>query len=127
MMKKLPELPVKDKTLFKLEVSTTMPKCPNGTKESLDFRDPLIAPYAYAHIYWDSKSEEIVYEVEEPELVLEEKKILNILETSIKELINMSYLSLKKGDTIINYLEKNLKILLSITRSIVFKESVYFH
>ncbi len=122
-MKKLPELPEKDKTLFKLESSVEMPKFPKGDRESLDFRYPLIAPYAYAHIYWDHNSKEVMYEVEEPELVPEEKKILNILERSIKELINMSYLSLKKGDTVISYLEKNLKILLSELRITLTKES----
>jgi len=122
-MKKLPELPTKSKTLFKLDVSTKMPKFPKGDKKTIDFKYPLIAPYAYAHIYWDASSEELVYDVEEPELVSEEKKILNILEGSIKELINMSYLSLKKGDTIINYLEKNLKILLSELRITLTKDS----
>ena len=122
-MKKLPELPEKEKTLFKIEVSMDMPQFPKGDKKSLDFRYPLIAPYAYAHIYWDPEAEEVVYDVEEPKLIAEEKKILNILESSIKELINMSYLSLKKGDTVINYLEKNLKILLSELRITLTKES----
>ncbi len=122
-MKKLPELPEKEKALFKLDVSTEVTEFPDVDKKQLDFRYPLIAPYAYAHIYWDSEADELVYDVDEPELVAEEKKILNVLEDSIKELVNISYLSLKKGDTVISYLEKNLKILLSELRITLTKES----
>ncbi len=122
-IKGLPELPEKHKTIFKIDISPEIPEFPNVSKKEMDFRYPLIAPYAYAHIYWSSKNQELVYEVEEPELVPDEKKVLNLLEDGVRELINVSYLSLGKGDTVINYLEKNLKVLLSELRITLTKES----
>ena len=122
-MKKLPELPEKKKNIFKIDISTEIPKFPDKEKTKIDFRYPLIGPYAYAHIYWDFEKKELIYDVEEPELNSEEKKILNLLEDGLKELINISYLSLKKGDTIISYLEKNLKVLLKELRVTLTKDS----
>jgi archaeal flagellar protein FlaI len=122
-MKKLPELPEKEKTIFKLDISTEIPNFPNVKKNKINFKYPLIAPYAYAHIFWDSKSQELIYNLEEPKLSVEEKKVLNLLEEGIKELINISYLKLGKKDTIISYLERNLKILLSELGITLTKES----
>lgn len=122
-MKKLPELPEKEKTIFKLDLSTEVPSFPKGEINEIDFRYPLIAPYAYAHIFWDSKSQELIYNVEEPILSSEEKKVFNLLEGGIKELINISYLRLNREDTVIDYLEKNLKILLDELGITLTKES----
>ena len=119
----LPELPEKHKTIFKVDLTPEIPEFPTGDKKEMDFRYPLIAPYAYAHIFWNHKNQELFYEVEEPKLLSEEKKVLNLLEDGIRELINISYLSLNKGDTVIDYLEKNLKVLLSELRITLNKES----
>ncbi len=122
-MKGLPDLPEKHKTIFKVDLAPKIPEFPTGDKRELDFRYPLIAPYANAHIYWDATKQEIMYELEEPELTPDERKVLNLLEDGVRELINVSYLSLNKGDTVINYLEKNLKVLLNELRITLNKES----
>ena len=122
-MIRLPDLPEKHKTIFKVDLAPKIPEFPTGDKRELDFRYPLIAPYANAHIYWDATKQEIMYELEEPELTPDERKVLNLLEDGVRELINVSYLSLNKGDTVINYLEKNLKVLLNELRITLNKES----
>ncbi len=92
-------------------------------KEKINIRYPLIPPYAYAHIFWDIENKELVYFVEEPVLNEEQKKILDILEDGIKELINISFIAVKSQDAIIQYLEKNLKVLLDELRIELSKDS----
>ena len=81
--------------------------------ETFDIKYELIPPYAFAHVFWDKQNKEIVYSIEEPELTEDEKRILNLLEEGIKELINISFISVKEGSTVIQYLEKNINVLLS--------------
>lgn len=73
---------------------------------------PLLEPYAYAHIYWDNENNEIVYEIQEPVLNDEEKKTLETLENGLNELINISFINVNKENKIIEYLEKNLRVLI---------------
>jgi len=113
---KLPEMPHKEETIFKIEPLTEIPTFPDVKKQDVNFKYPLIKPYAYAHIYWDEPSKELIYYLEEPKLTPDEKKTLILLEDGIKELINISYLSLGKGEKIIEYLEKNIKVLLNELR-----------
>jgi len=87
MRKALPTLEKREKPLFQIELQPSMPEFKDVPKQQVNVRYPLIAPYAYAHIYWDDKSKELIYYVEEPELTPEERNILNLLEEGIKELI----------------------------------------
>ncbi len=111
--KSLPELPEKRKTIFRIEKVKELPSFPDVKRTEVDVRYPLMPPFAYAHIYWDDKEKELIYQVEEPFLDREERRILNLLEEGIKELINISYIGINKKDSIIEYLEKNVKVLLS--------------
>ncbi len=104
------------KSIFELETLPKIQTFPTISKEKVDIRYPLIPPYAYAHIHWDRNNKELIYEVEEPQLTPEEKKVLTLLEEGIKELINISYISVEKGETLIEYLEKNIKVLLDELR-----------
>ena len=58
-------------------------------------------------------------------LPLDEKEagILNLLENSINELINISFIGMKSNDIVIEYLEKNLRVLLSELKIKITKES----
>jgi flagellar protein FlaI len=113
--KELPQIEVSaEPTLFQVQPSTEviiLPEMKDVT--TLDVRYPLIPPYAYAHVHWDSKENELFYELEEPVLNEQEKKVLKILEEGIKELINISFLNIKETNKVIEYLEKNLKVLLT--------------
>jgi len=99
-------------------------------KTKLNIRYPLIAPFAYAHIFWDEKTHELVYQVEEPVLNADEQRVLAILEKGIEELINISFIAIKSSDVIIKYLEENMKVLLNEYRikinKITFLKLMYY-
>ncbi|HLC71992.1 MAG TPA: type II/IV secretion system ATPase subunit [Candidatus Nanoarchaeia archaeon] len=90
---------------------TTLPDVQDKTK--LNIMYPLIPPYAFAHIYWDPANNETRYEVEEPKLDDSEENILAIVEKGIEELINISFINVKRADVVIVYLEKNITVLLA--------------
>ncbi len=100
--------------LFKIESNPHIPIMPDfDDKKLINIRYPLISPYAYAHIHWSEEHKELIYEVEEPLLTKEESDILSFLSSGIKELINISFIGVKEGETVIRYLEKNINVLLS--------------
>ncbi|MBT4334284.1 type II/IV secretion system ATPase subunit [archaeon] len=122
-MKKLPNLEKKEESIFKLDLAPRLPTFKAVEKDQVDEKYPLIAPYAYAHIKWDKEKKELIYTVEEPNLDPKEKKILTLIEGGVKELINISYLAAEKGETVIAYLEKNVRVLLDELRITITKES----
>ena len=102
------------KSFFRIDTAVEIPSLPDyEDKSKVDVTYPLIAPYCNAHITWDAENNELVYLIEEPELSGREKKILDILEEGVKELINLSFISVKEKNIIITYLEKNIKVLLN--------------
>ncbi len=103
----------REQTIFKLE-EQVIPTLPDAKDpKTLNIKYPLIPPYAYAHIHWDSANTELVYEIIEPELTDKEKETLDTLEDGIRELINLSFISVQDRETIFIYLEKNIKVLLT--------------
>ena len=91
--RQLPQLQEKNPKKFSIQTATKLVNFPDVAKDQIDIRYPLLEPYAYAHIKWDSKSRELIYIIEEPYLEVYEKKVLNLLEEGIKELLNISYLA----------------------------------
>ncbi len=80
-------------------------------KTKIDIRYCLIAPFAYAHIYWDSKEHELVYEVEEPKLTNEEKGYRSQLIDVIRSMINFDSIIEKDVDKLLEYIDERLKAL----------------
>ena len=118
------ELSPAEETLFKIEKQIDVIRLPEFKDPStINVRYPLIPPYAYAHIHWDAQENELRYTLEEPELNEEEQKILKILEEGVKELINISFLNIQESDKIIEYLEKNLRVLLTEYKINITKET----
>ncbi|MFA5175737.1 MAG: type II/IV secretion system ATPase subunit [Candidatus Nanoarchaeia archaeon] len=104
---------IKEETLFKINRIEKLPVLPDfPNKEKIDIQYPLIEPYASVHIHWDPKEGDVIYEVIEPRLDDREKEVLKILENGVKEFINVSFISIKKGEAVIEYLERNIKTLL---------------
>src|SRR3989344_3378049 len=80
-----------EKPLFQIEKQQGIPEIHDFKDSSeINIRYPLIPQYCFAHIYWDQNETELVYKIDEPELNQEEKKILKLLESGIRELINLS-------------------------------------
>ncbi len=88
-----------------------LPKAEDKTK--VDVRYILISPYVSAHIFFDPKLLEMVYEVEEPFLNEEEKSLLREIEEGMKEVININVLTEKTQEAMIEYLDKTARFLIS--------------
>jgi archaeal flagellar protein FlaI len=84
-----------------------------GDKVNVDVRYALIAPFANAHIHWDTELGELIYEIEEPLLSDSEKQAINQLEEAILELINVNVVTEKTTDKLVDYLDKTAKFLIS--------------
>ena len=82
-------------------------------KTKVNIRYPLITPYAFAHIYWNPKLGELVYDVEEPILNENEKRILELIKKALQEVINIGFLSEKGQEEIFSYIDKTIKLIAS--------------
>jgi archaeal flagellar protein FlaI len=80
-------------------------------KTEINVRYPLISPFTFAHIYWDSKAYEVKYEIEEPILTMEEKMKHKEIVEAMKEIINFNSIVDKKKETLMEYVDKNFKLL----------------
>jgi flagellar protein FlaI len=80
-------------------------------KTQVDVRYPLISPFAYAHIHWDEKQYEIIYDIEEP--ILNEKEIEQKDEiiSAMKEMINFDEIIEGKEKELLDYIDKMYRIL----------------
>lgn len=82
-------------------------------KKQTDIRYSLIEPYVSVHIYWNDSLGEVVYEIEEPILTKQEKKVLERLEEGITELLNVNLILEKTEGAILSYLHKTAKLLIA--------------
>src|SRR3989344_1879207 len=80
-------------------------------KTKIDVRYRLIAPYAYAHIYWDPKEYELFYEIEEPELTAEEKKLKDQIIEALKSLVDFDMIIDKDLSSLLEYIHQRARIL----------------
>lgn len=89
----------------------SIPKLEDKTK--IDIRYALVPPYAFAHIYWNSKINEVVYELEEPILQDSEKEVLDRIESAMLEIINVNVAVEKTLEATTDYIDKTAKLLIS--------------
>ncbi|MFQ5474263.1 MAG: type II/IV secretion system ATPase subunit, partial [Candidatus Nanoarchaeia archaeon] len=82
---------------------------PFQQKKAINIRYPLMPPYAFVHIYWDKKENELVYVVEEPLLDGVEKELLELIQLGLEEMINISYVRAARSQILLQYLEKNVQ------------------
>lgn len=81
-------------------------------KTKVDVRYMLIPPYVSAHIFWDKKRNELAYEVEEPVLSVEEKVLLEKLESAMLDLLNINVAVEKTIDATTSYIDKTARLLI---------------
>lgn len=97
-----------------IQLTPVFPALPRGEdKTKLNVRYVLIAPYAYAHIYWDNNKNELIYKLEEPVLNNEERTLFERIETSMREVININVLAEKTTEGMIEYIDKTAGLLIS--------------
>src|SRR3989338_5823791 len=99
--------------VIQINLNPTIPALPKLIdKKKVDVRYMLIPPYASAHIYWDSTTNELVYDLEEPLLRDYEKASLDKLENAMLELININVAVEKTIEATITYIDKTARLLI---------------
>ena len=99
-------------------------------KTKVDVRYCLISPFTFAHIYWDSKTYEIVYDIEEPLLNKAEEKSKERIIDAIREMINFDIVIQKDLDGLLEYIDKRFKFLaveLGIEMSYESYKKIYYY
>lgn len=82
------------------------PDIQDVTKVNITY--PLIEPFAYAHIVWNAEKKELLYEVLEPQMSDEEKKLLQRISDGLVELVEVDLSTIKDTGSAIDYLQKNV-------------------
>ncbi|MEK6837862.1 MAG: type II/IV secretion system ATPase subunit, partial [Nanoarchaeota archaeon] len=109
---------------FFIDLRPRFVKLPDlSVKENINIRYPLLPPYAFAHIYWDNTTKELLYSVEEVLLTDTEKELLKLIQLGLEEMINISYAYASKSNLLIKYLEKNVQSILAELGAKVSKQS----
>ena len=80
-------------------------------KTKIDVRYCLISPFAYVHIYWDSKIYELVYEIEEPLLNEEDIKNKDQIILAMRNMINSEGVVEKSRKKLLGYIDKRFRLL----------------
>ena len=75
-------------------------------------RYPLIEPYAYALIRYDAREHMLTYNVIEPVLSSEEKRMLEKIKLGLISLINVPLTAIKNREELTRFLEENVQLLL---------------
>ena len=99
--------------VIQINLNPPIPALPRvEDKTKVDVRYALIAPYANAHIYWDAKEGDLVYDIEEPILKPNEKENLQLIENAMLELININVIIDKTHESRIEYIDKTARLLI---------------
>jgi len=100
---------------IQINTNPSVPSIPPFTdKSKINVRYVVIAPFVSIHIYWDPRTSEIIYEVEEPLLNEEDKKNLTRIEEAMREMINISLLGEEKSDQdLLNHIQKSSEMIIS--------------
>ncbi|MFH1445665.1 MAG: ATPase, T2SS/T4P/T4SS family [Nanoarchaeota archaeon] len=86
---------------------------------TVDFKYPLLEPFVSAHLKWDNKNKKVIYNVEEPKLSADEKKILIRIEKNIMEIIDVNYSLVDEKEKLVKYLQKKVATLLEETGEVL--------
>ena len=109
-----------------IDFNPTVPPLPRiEDKKKINVRYMLAPPYTSAHIYWDSKINELVYDIEEPLLQDDEKEALKRLESAMLELININVAVDKTLDAASEYIDKTARLLIDELNLKVSNESYH--
>ena len=100
---------------IKINLNPQVPAIPKfEDKTKIDVRYMVIDPYVSIHVYYDDKTGEVIYDVEEPILTEEEKSDLDRIEQAIREVVNINMIG---GDNteegLIDYIDKTARLIIS--------------
>jgi len=92
-------------------------------KENVGIKYSLIEPFAYADIKWNEKGEEFIYNLIEPELSEEEKKIYEKIVSGLMEILDVELSAVKRKEEALRYLEEQTRKVLDEYEIKISKES----
>jgi len=96
-----------------INLNPTIPALPKfEDKRNINVRYMLVPPYVSAHIYWNNKTNELLYEIEEPSLTDKERQELYKLENAMYELININVAIEKTLEATTEYIDKTARLLI---------------
>ena len=100
---------------IKINLNPRVPSIPKfADKTKIDVRYMVISPYVSIHVYYDAKSGEVVYDVEEPILEDKDKKNLDRIEQAMREVVNVSMVSgSNTEEALIDYIDKTARLIVS--------------
>jgi hypothetical protein len=98
-----------------IDLNPKAPAIPRvADKTKIDVRYMVIAPYVSIHVYYDAKSGEVIYEVEEPILSEDEEKNRDRVEQAMREIVNVNLLkSERTKEALIDYVDKTARLIIS--------------
>lgn len=99
---KLPKFEVTERGIIEL---------PEG--KEIDFKYPLLHPFAIAHLKYDKTKKELVYNLIEPVLTQKEKENYDKIIESLLEILDVELSSIKKKEEAIKYLEDQISKILT--------------
>ena len=103
---------IEDYPIVKIDFSPKIPPLKKILdKTNINVRYALILPFAFAHIYWNPKISEVVYEIEEPYLSEQEKRYKEEIITAMENMINLGEVIENDQEKILKYIDRMLKVL----------------
>ena len=107
-----PNLAIKDYPMPKINFNPIIPPIKRiKDKTKVDIRYCLVSPYVFAHIHWDPKIYEIVYEIEEPILNKEEHKYKDEITIAMSNMIDFETVVTKDRAKLLEYIDRRFKLL----------------
>ena len=80
-------------------------------KTKVDVRYPLASPFTFAHIYWNPKIYELVYDIEEPILDEQEEQYRAEIIIAMRDMVNFDEVIEKDQENLLEYIHQRFKIL----------------
>ncbi|MCS7093590.1 MAG: type II/IV secretion system ATPase subunit [Candidatus Aenigmarchaeota archaeon] len=87
----------------------------------VDITYPVLEPFSYVNIKWDSEQKMLIYRVIEPELSKEEKEVLDKICKNLMELVEISFEEIKEESKALEYIKSNVE---KVIKSLGLKLSV---
>ena len=107
-----------------INLNPPLPSLPRvKDKKKINARYMLVSPFSGTYIHWDSKINELMYELEEPVLQDYEKAILGQIEDAMLELINVNVAIEKTIEATTEYIDKTARLLIEELNIKITKES----
>lgn len=108
-LRRLGEKPVKELPEFLVSEARliVLPKSEDLTKINVKY--PLIEPYTYVRIKWDSVKKQLVYNLIEPRLNKKEEEIYSEIVKALLEIVDVELSAIKKPEEAVSYIEKQIQ------------------